>query len=95
VTAPNGRPMKNVFQLWNENDGKLPFKVRRWSWHPSTYFLVKEIKDVKLDYFEKTGKLYGKAFGDMYLRSSLRSQNKRLNCDGCYQWKIVTDKSDF
>ena len=81
--------MRNVFQLWLENDKKVPFKVRRWSWHPTTYFLVKEIKDVKWEYFEKTGNIYGKAYGDMYLRGELRSKNIQLNNAGSYQWHLI------
>ena len=84
--------MKNVFELWLENDKKLPFKVRRWSWHPSTYFIVKEIKDVKWDYFQEKGKLYGKAYGDMYLRGKLADVNIQLNGSGSYQWQLVDDK---
>jgi hypothetical protein len=70
---------KNVFQLWVDNNKTLPFKVRRFSWHPATYFLVKEV-NIKWEYFEKTGKLYGKAFGDMYVRGVLSEQNSELGC---------------
>ena len=86
--------MKNVFELWMENDKKLPFKVKRRSWHPYTYFLVKIIEDVKWDYYKEKGKLYGKAYGDMFLRGKLTDKNIKLNCDGCYQWEIVKDVSD-
>jgi hypothetical protein len=83
-------PDKNVFQIWLANNKNLPFKVRRWSWHPSTYFLVKKIVDIKWDYFKKTGSIYGKAFGDMYLRGRLTEKNIKLGCSGCYQWELVT-----
>jgi len=83
-----GENLKNVFELWMENDKNLPFKVRRFSWHPETFFLVKKI-DAKWDYYEKTGKLYGKAYGDMYLKGKLASQDISLNCIGCYQWELL------
>jgi hypothetical protein len=86
--AKEGENLKNVFQLWMENNKKLPFKVRRFSWRPTTFFLVTKI-EVKQDYYEKTGKLYGKAYGDMYLRGKLASQGKPLNCAGCYQWELI------
>lgn len=80
--------MKNVFQLWLENNKTIPFKVRRLSWHPSTYFVVKRV-EAKWDYVEKSGKLYGKAYGDMYLRGKFAEQNIMLGCAGCYQWEIT------
>ena len=79
-----GEVMKNVFQLWMDDGKNLPYKVRRFSWHPTTYFLIKKV-DVKWDYYEKTGKLYGKAYGDMYLKGRLTLQDTELNCAGCYQ----------
>ena len=45
--------MKNVFQIWADLDKKLPFKVRRWSWHPTTYFEITGIS-LKEDYYKKT-----------------------------------------
>ena len=78
---------KNVFQLWSEN-GNVPIKVQRWSWHPSTYFLVSKI-EIKEDYYKKTGKLYGRAWGDMYLRGTLSQKNIELNSAGSYQWRII------
>lgn len=71
------------------NGQKLPIKVRRRSWHPTTYFLVKVINEVKWDYYKEKGKLYGKAYGDMYLRGKLSSQNIRLDNSGSYQWELV------
>jgi len=74
--------MPNVFQIWMENNKVLPFKVRRWSWHPSTFFLVKRI-EIKPD------SVYGKAYGDMYLHGKLAEENILLNCAGCYQWILI------
>ncbi len=83
------RRAKNVFQLWVENDKVLPFRVRRLSWHPTTFFEVKRVENVKWDYYEKTGDLYGSAYGDMYLRDQLADENKLLKCAGCYEWEKV------
>lgn len=84
---------KNVFQIWLDNDKQLPFKVRRWTWHPETYFLVKEVK-VKWAYYEKTGNIYGTAKGDMYLRGKLADPNITLGCSGCYQWTRVKEENN-
>jgi len=86
--------MKNVFQLWVDNGKRLPLKVRRFSWHPSTYFVIKEIRDVKWDYFERTGGLYGKAYGDMYVKGRRVEKSKPLGCAGCYQWETLSRISD-
>ena len=79
---------KNVFELWSGNGRVCPFKVQRWSWHPTTYFIVSRV-EIKEEYYKKTGKLYGTAWGDMYLRGQLREQNIGLNCAGNYQWRII------
>lgn len=81
---------KNVFEIWMENGKQLPFKVRRWTWHPTTYFIVTDIKDIKWDYYKKNGKLYGKAYGYLYVRGKKKSEEKeKLDCAGCYQWELV------
>jgi hypothetical protein len=79
---------KNVFQLWEANGKKLPIKVRRWSWHPTTYFLVVSVK-IKQDYYEKTGKFYGEASGNMFLRGNLTEEDSKLDNAGSYQWELI------
>jgi hypothetical protein len=83
---------KNVFDLWLANGKVLPFKVRHVrSWHPSSYFVVKriEISVKNWDYFAEKGKLYGSAFGDMYLRGQLVDVDIGLSNAGCYDWILV------
>lgn len=79
---------KNVFQLWLANNKRLPFKVRRFSWHPTTYFVVNRV-NIKEDYYEKTGKLYGEAFGNLFVRGTASGEDMKLQCAGCYQWEII------
>jgi hypothetical protein len=83
---------RNVFQLWMENSKVLPFKVRRFSWHPTTFFEVKRV-EAKWDYYKRTGKLYGSAYGYMYVRGELVDKDIQLSCAGCYQWEIWIDVS--
>jgi hypothetical protein len=83
--------MKNVFQFWIENNKETPFKVRRFSWHPTTYFLVKriEVTPHNWEYYDKTGNIYGKAYGDMYLRGNLTEKDLELSGAGSYQWHLI------
>lgn len=85
---------RNVFELWLANGKVLPFSVRRWSWHPETYFVVRRVwvSEKAWSYFSVKGKLYGDAFGDFYLRGKLSSSDIRLECSGCYQWVIVPNR---
>jgi hypothetical protein len=77
--------MKNVFEVWLENDRVLPFKVRRFSWYRTAYFLVKRI--------EPNG-AYGKAYGDMYLRGEVKDSKILLNSAGSYQWEMIRTNDD-
>jgi len=94
----------NVFQIWDKLERKTPFKVRRWTWHPDTFFeIIKvEITPKNWEYYEKTGNLYGKAFGYMYTRGKKISRDNSiypkshidnyltsLNNAGSYQWELV------
>jgi len=42
--------------------------------------------------FQEKGMLYGKAYGDMYLRGKLVDKDIQLNCSGCYQWQLVNEE---
>jgi len=82
--------MKNVFEIWMDLNKKLPFKVRRWSWHPTTYFKITDIS-LKEKYCKK-GKLYGNVKGYMFLRGKKVSNEKEgLGCAGCYQWELINN----
>ena len=85
---------KNVFQIWMDLNKKLPFKVRRWSWHPTTYFEVTGISFRKKDedYYKRTGDLYGSAQGYMFLRGKkVSDEEEGLGCAGCYQWELISN----
>ena len=83
---------KNVFQLWLEGGKVLPFVVRRWSWSDYSSFVVKrvEISAKDWDNFARTGKLYGKAYGDFVGR--VRGCDIQLDCAGCYEWVRVEER---
>jgi len=95
--------LRNVFQLWKERAEVLPFRVRRSSWAEDSYFIVQRV-EIKEDYYKKTGKLYGKAYGQFYHHGKLcrsgyhgaetlckASQEPiELNNAGSYQWQEVT-----
>jgi hypothetical protein len=84
----------NVFDLWVVNGFKLPFRVKRWSWHPATYFEVKKIKVSHGDWeeFRKKLKFYGEVYGDLWVRSTLRKENMKLENAGYYQWTLSDSK---
>lgn len=73
------RNYKNVFQIFNDLDKQIPFKVRRWSWHRNSFFEITRI--------EPDGKGYGKAWGNFHGQEE--NLNIPLSCAGCYQWELV------
>lgn len=79
---------ENVFELWIERGKKLPFYVRRWSWHHTTRFLIERVV-FKEDYYIKTGKPYGFAYGKFFQHNRLSDITQPLSCAGCYQWEEV------
>jgi hypothetical protein len=50
--------MKNIFQIWQENGERLPFKARRATWAKEHYVIVDDIKIKSWPY----GIAYGKAY---------------------------------
>jgi len=79
------RSKKNVFDLWVDNDKKLPFFVRRWSWSTHSKFMVAKIEPKQT----KTG-LYGSAYGYFY-NDDKKNEYSKLSCAGNYQWDKVFD----
>ena len=72
---------KNVFEIWRERGEKLPFKVIRWTWNPSTSaFLVERIEIGKWP--------YGKAWG-RFVRNGAVEAPQQLKNAGAYQWKVA------
>ena len=46
----------------------------------------KPIAVLNITYSEE---IFGKTYGDMFLRGTLSDKDIELNCAGCYQWDIV------
>ena len=87
--------MKNIVQLYFDNDKKLPFIVRRGSWSDSFALLITSVKPRKTSngWF---GDVIG--FGLPPLRGNRQNSYwgtpgnpKKVSCSGCYQWELVTD----
>ncbi len=87
---------KNVFQIWCENDGKMPFLVQKSSWANDSYFMVMhvEMSEEKLKYFDRTGSLYGRAFGFLYRRGQRITEGRpvELRNAGVYKWRRVHEE---
>lgn len=71
---------KNVFELWKENGESVPFKVIRWTWNPTTVFLVERVEIGKWP--------FGKAWGT-FIRNGVQGPTEKLANAGSYQWKIL------
>lgn len=82
---------ENVFELWLKGGKVLPFKVRRCSWSVYSAFIVRRVvfSRANLDYFEKTGELYGRAFGDSI--GKYPECNVELSCAGRFEWARVDE----
>ena len=79
------RSKKNVFDLLVDNDKKLPFFVRQWSWSTHSKLMVAKIepKQTKTD-------LYGSAYGYFY-NDDKKNEYSKLSCACNYQWDKVFD----
>ncbi len=90
--------MENIFQIWDRIGRKTPFAVRRVNWSNQFYTVVEQIECEQMP--------YGKAFGypteagiytNHYQYDKNWRKEKRIPCDGCYQWFLVenTDISTY
>lgn len=72
---------KNIFQIWKDNNEKLPFRVIRNSWNESEghYLLVEKIEIKKWP--------YGDAFGQ-YFYHGKPGEKEKIKCAGTYAWRI-------
>lgn len=70
----------NVFQLWKDGGEKLPFKVIRWTWSHTSYFIVEEVQIGKWP--------YGKAWG-RFVRDGVHGELQQIDNAGSYHWKAV------
>lgn len=81
---------KNIFQLWEENDKRVPFVVRRWNWKEAFAAVVERVECEKMPY----GKAYGYALtngapSDYFKIYPKWKKTRELPNTGSYQWKIV------
>jgi len=84
--------IKNIFQIWDENNRTIPFKVRREHWPINCMVVVERIECEKLP--------YGKAFG-FPIKDGVESghfnydkhwkKEKLIPSCGSYQWVLVND----
>ncbi len=73
----------------------MPFFVRAYHWKWDSYFQVIAVRYTKkqMDYFEKTGKLYGTAVGYFYRREErISSMVEVLKNAGVYKWNEVFEE---
>jgi hypothetical protein len=91
----SNRAGKNVFQLWKDNGGELPFVVQKMGWDKNSWFVVTQVvlSPRQCQYFEQTGNMYGKAFGFFTRRGEkLVDQEKvELRNSGVYKWQYVSE----
>ena len=86
--------MRNVFEIWNDNKKQLPIYVRRWNWSVHSVFEVTRV-NIKEEYYRKTGKLYGIAWGRFHAgveTETKKEKETKMNCPGCYQWEQVFEE---
>jgi hypothetical protein len=92
------RTGKNVFQIWNENGKRVHFLVQKSSWARDSYFLVTqvEVSPKQLEYFDRTGNIYGRAFGFFYYKDERVTKDgpTELRNPGVFKWRRVHEKED-
>lgn len=71
---------KNIFELWKDNNERLPFKVRINSWSESHFAIVEKIEIIKWP--------YGKAFGQYFFYGK-PGKNGLIENSGTYRWTLV------
>jgi hypothetical protein len=91
IIGKPSRAGKNVFQIWNDNGRRLPIGVQRIGWGKNSGFVVTrvEVSPLQWDYFDKTGNLYGKAFGFFIRRGERTAEEEiiELRNSGVYKWR--------
>ncbi|MGI0080143.1 MAG: hypothetical protein ACRECH_11015 [Nitrososphaerales archaeon] len=75
------KKLKPVGKIWEEGGKKLPFVVRKGSWHGSTYTVVKQIKESG-----EAGKKKTIFLGDLYLRGVLEKQDQPVGRSDAFIW---------
>jgi hypothetical protein len=83
---------RNVFQIYLDNDKKLPFIVRNWNWKRTTFQITEIYTDLKIT-IDRDGVQkgpYGKAYGYPFFDGVKTSEEPLLlERAGCYQWELV------
>jgi len=73
---------KNIFQLWQENGGQLPFTVAKSTWSAEAgHYLVVEKIDIKKW-------PYGFAWGQ-YHWNGVPGERGKISAAGTYNWRLV------
>lgn len=75
------KKLKPVGKIWEEGGRKMPFVVRKGSWHGSTYTVVKKMKESGEG--EKRKTLF---LGDLYLRGVLEKQDQPVGRADAFIW---------
>ncbi|MGB7787489.1 hypothetical protein [Methanoregula sp.] len=88
--------LKNIFQIWKENDEKVPFAVRRRSVSGQYYTVVERIEIKKWPYGDAFGypTINGQYSGHYEYSKEWRNQ-KKIPCSGCYQWTLAENVKIF
>jgi hypothetical protein len=71
---------KNIFELWRENGGKLPFRVVLDSWDGTKHYAV--IASVVIKKWP-----YGNAFGQ-YFFNGVPGESGLIRNASTYRWKL-------
>jgi len=84
--------MKNVFQIWMENNRKTSFFVRKETWSSYSAFLVTEITTGQKNHPITEGNPYGFAYGYFYNNGKRIESKIGLSGAGSYNWKKLNKK---
>lgn len=86
--------MLNLYQLYEDNDWKAGFLVRRYSWG-NTYALVKSVAG------KEAGRLSGRGphwFGRPVIADVFgkwEARDVELPCAGCFQWYTIQNPREL
>lgn len=85
--------MKNIFEIYQDNGRVVPFLVRRASWSDAYALVVTDVMIKKFPYGTAIGfglkPLDGSKYTDYW---GTEEEPKPINCAGCYQWELVTER---
>ncbi len=70
----------NLFQLWDQNGRRVPFKAHKETWGPASSMLVEKIEIGKWP--------YGTAWG-RFMRDGQEAPSAKIANAGTYTWSLV------